>query len=78
MEKDEEAQGNTLLYLMGDEVDNILRFFQLSDKDVILWETSLMHLLWSFVMWFTNEWNLTSKRKNWVSLLIRLLLRYMA
>ena len=33
IEKDEEAQVNTLLYTMADEVDDILHSFQLSEVD---------------------------------------------
>ena len=32
--KDEEAQVNMLIYTMGDEADDILRSFKLSDTDV--------------------------------------------
>ena len=38
-EKDEEAQVNTLLYSMGDEADDILRSFRLSEEDAKSYDT---------------------------------------
>ena len=32
-EKGDESQVNTLIYCMGEEADDILRLFQMSDKD---------------------------------------------
>ena len=38
-EKDEEAQVNTLLYSMGDEADDILCSFRLSEEDAKSYDT---------------------------------------
>lgn len=67
--KDKEPQGNMLIYTMGDEADDILRSFKLSEidtKNTAWWKKILKIILSKREMWYMRELDLTavSRKEN--------------